>query len=377
MASQANTPSIPTTMRAWAHYTSGLPREVLHLTPNLPIPELKADEVLIKVSYAALNPGGPAIMNLMPMIFRTKPSIPEMDFAGTIIQFSSSVPTERDLNIGSRVFGNIPAGLHFTKGRGALAEYVVLPVDRIVAIPENMKDEEAAGLGIVGCSALALLDRANPKEGDSVLINGASGGIGTLLVQMAKEVVGEKGKVVALCSGKNVDVVKSLGADEVRNLSVQEEWIADEIQVIDYQKHDPVHKYLAEQYGNNQFDCIIDSIGINDLWVHCEPYLKPGKPFITIAISVPSYTWSSFLWMVRKIMSNTFKPKFLGGVNRPYAQQNGIANLEAMKRLARMVEEGKLKVLTDSIWSFDDVLLVGAVDDFGSWWCMLTYLLGL
>lgn len=151
-------------------------------------------------------------MNLGPMIFRTKPSIPEMDFAGTILSLGPSV---QNFIIGDRVFGNIPIGLHFNKGRGALAEFVVLPFDRVVGIPVGMKDEEAAGLGIVGCSALALIDRAGPEEGDRVLVNGASGGIGTLLVQMLKDIVGEKGKVVALCSGSNVEIVKGLGADEV------------------------------------------------------------------------------------------------------------------------------------------------------------------
>lgn len=60
-------------------------------------------------------------------------------------------------------------------------------------------------------------------------------------------------------------------------------------------------------------------------------------------------------------MSNSLKPRFLGGVNRPYAQTNGIASLKDMERLVRMVEEGKLKVLIDSIWSFDDVLQVSKI----------------
>lgn len=65
--------------------------------------------------------------------------------------------------------------------------------------------------------------------------------------------------------------------------------------------------------------------------------------------------------MVGTVMSNTWKPKFLGGVDRPYAQTNGIADPKNMQRLARMVEEKKLKILIDSIWSFDDVLKVSGI----------------
>lgn len=216
-AEPSTSPS-PNTMKAWAHSTTGLPAQVLHLKSDIKIPELKPDEVLVQVSYAAINPGGVVIMNLVPFFFRTKPSIPEMDLAGTIIASSPTPtnPSSRNLQIGTRVFGNIPVGLHVNKGYGSLAEYVAVPSDCVCPIPEGMKVEEAAGLGITGCSALALMDRAKGlKAGDRVLINGASGGIGTLLVQMVKEKVGKEGEVVALCSGRNVDVVKGLGADEV------------------------------------------------------------------------------------------------------------------------------------------------------------------
>lgn len=67
-----------------------------------------------------------------------------------------------------------------------------------------------------------------------------------------------------------------------------------------------------------------------------------------------------FYW-IRQTISNFFKPRFLGGVNRPYIQATGIANLRDMERLVHMIEEGKLKVLIDSIWTFDDVLRVSQI----------------
>lgn len=96
-----------------------------------------------------------------------------------------------------------------------MAEYVVVPEDALCLTPDGMKDEEAAGLGVAGCSALAFFDVARVKEGERVLVNGASGGIGSFVVQMARNAVGERGEVVALCSGRNAEAVRSLGASEV------------------------------------------------------------------------------------------------------------------------------------------------------------------
>jgi len=75
--------------------------------------------------------------------------------------------------------------------------------------------EEAAGLPVVGITALSVMDLARVKKGERVMVNGASGGIGSLVVQMAKQAVGEEGRVVAVCSGRNEGMVKGLGADEV------------------------------------------------------------------------------------------------------------------------------------------------------------------
>ena len=100
-------------------------------------------------------------------------------------------------------------------GRGVLAEYVVVPAENVVLKPEGMGWEEAAGLPVVGITALSVMDLARVKKGERVLLNGASGGIGSMVVQMAKQAVGEEGRVVAVCSGRNEGMVKGLGANEV------------------------------------------------------------------------------------------------------------------------------------------------------------------
>jgi NADPH:quinone reductase-like Zn-dependent oxidoreductase len=155
------------------------------------------------------------MMQLCPFLFRSKPAIPELDFSGTIVTSNSEVPEFRHLRPGTPVFGSVGVGPHLKAGIGTLAEYIVVPAERVVRKPDNMSFEEAAGLGVAGCTAVPLIKRAGLKKGDSVLINGASGGIGTMVTQLARDAVGEDGRVVAVCSGKNVEFVKMLGADEV------------------------------------------------------------------------------------------------------------------------------------------------------------------
>jgi NADPH:quinone reductase-like Zn-dependent oxidoreductase len=207
----------PSTMKGWLHSSAGIPRKVLKFSTDIPIPaSVHATDVLVKVSHAALNPGSSIIMQLCPMIFRTKPSIPEMDFSGTVVRTGPKVPVSRELIPGTAIFGSVPVSQHVASGKGALAEVVVVPAESVCLKPDNMPSDQAAGLPTAGVTALALLDCVKLKAGYKVLVNGASGGIGSMVVQMAKNSVGESGRVVGICSGKNLEMVKGLGADEVR-----------------------------------------------------------------------------------------------------------------------------------------------------------------
>jgi NADPH:quinone reductase-like Zn-dependent oxidoreductase len=91
----------------------------------------------------------------------------------------------------------------------------------VCVIPEGAGKDEAAGLGIAGATALSLIDGARLKAGEKVLVYGASGGCGSLALKLAKDAVGADGKVVAVSSERNFGMVKSLGADEVRNISTK------------------------------------------------------------------------------------------------------------------------------------------------------------
>lgn len=285
------------------------------------------------------------MMQLLPSFLHTYPSIPELDFFGTIAAVGSSVPASRGLVPGANVFGSVPVPQHL-RGAGALAEYVALEAGTVALAPGKATAEEAAGLPVSGCSALALMKAAKLERGMKVLVNGASGGVGSLVVQMAKNAVGPEGKVVAMCSGTNADLVKSLGADEV----------------VDYQAHAPVHKFLAGTYVEDKFDVVIDAYGVQDFFAHSAGYLKPRKQFVTVGIAFAEYTTSSLLYAVGQMMKNALLPSWLGGVNRPYAQITGMATLEGLESLRDMVENGQLRGVVDGVWEMENVLEVSCLN---------------
>lgn len=202
------------TMKAWIHTRAGLPSNVLALS-KIPKPTITSPtEVLVKVTHCALNPAGSIVMQLLPFIFRASPAIPEMDFSGTIVATGSNVP-EGQKTPGAHVFGSIPLAQHVKTTSGALAEYIALDHTAVVVKPSTVPLSKVAGLGIAGATALELIKAAKLKKGDSVLVNGASGGIGHLVMQMCRVEVGETGKVIAVCSRDNLEWLMQYGADEV------------------------------------------------------------------------------------------------------------------------------------------------------------------
>jgi len=203
-------------MRAWTHIRAGTPSSVLTLSPSVPLPTISSpNHVLVQVTHAALNPGASIMMQLCPFVFRSRPGVPELDFSGRIVAAGSGVAAARNLQPGTPVFGSVTVGPHLSSGAGALAEYVAIDAATVVRKPDGASFEEAAGLGVAGCTALVLVEKAGLKKGDSVLVNGASGGIGHIVIQMVKKKVGESGRVVGVCSGGNAEMVRTLGADEV------------------------------------------------------------------------------------------------------------------------------------------------------------------
>lgn len=206
-------------MKAWTYSSPGSPSAALTLNSSIPVPELRSPtSVLVRVSHCALNPGSTIAMQLFPSFVHSAPTpwVPELDFSGTVVSIGSKVSTiSSDLTVGAEVFGALPMSAHLKLGSGSLAEYLVVEAKFVVCKPPSATFAEAAGFGIVGCTSLLLVRRAGLKPGDKVLINGGSGGAGSLVVQLVRKEVGDTGKVVVVCSGNNADLVKDLGADEV------------------------------------------------------------------------------------------------------------------------------------------------------------------
>jgi NADPH:quinone reductase-like Zn-dependent oxidoreductase len=188
-------------------------------------------EVLVRVRAASVHVGDWILMTGTPYVMRlgtglSKPKnpVPGTDIAGTV---ESVGPQVRSLKPGDVVFGWCT---------GAFAEYARAPEDQLVKKPVNLTFEQAAAVGVSASTALQVLrDDAKVEPGQKVLINGASGGVGTFAVQIAKAFGAE---VTGVCSTKNLELVRSLGADHV----------------IDYTQQD-------FRDGAERYDVILDNVG--------------------------------------------------------------------------------------------------------------------
>ncbi|KAJ7454984.1 hypothetical protein B0H11DRAFT_2068564 [Mycena galericulata] len=332
-------PTLPQSQRAWTFSSWGLPREILTLNENyaVPPPPARAD-LLIRVSHVSLNPGCCVAMATIPPLVRRLVSgnttyVSEGEFAGVVHLAGPAAPAH--LQPGARVFGCMPVP-KLISGAGTLAEYFVIPAECVALVPPSMSWPEASGLAGGGQTAINMLLGANLHPGTRVLVNGGSGGVGTMVVQLVKA---QGAYVVATCSGANVELVKSLGADEV----------------VDYRANAPLPAYLAKKYGAQPFEYIFDTIGTQALFVHCAPYLKPDGLLVNVG------NFEGPVITVWHAMFNTYLPRIFGGVPRRYAMISTTPNGDKAAGLARMVEEGSLRVVVDEVFEFENALNVGAV----------------
>jgi NADPH:quinone reductase-like Zn-dependent oxidoreductase len=207
-----------------------------------PVP--RDDQVLVRVRAASLNPAdghmirGSTIGRLFGGLRKPRQTAFGIDFAGTIEVVGKNITQFKP---GDEVFG---------ASKGTLAEYVCAVERALVTKPDNITFEQAAGVGVAGLTALqGLRDNGKIAADHKVLINGASGGVGTFAVQIAKAFAAE---VTAVCSTRNLEMVRSIGADHV----------------IDYTKED--FTQTAERY-----DIIFDNVG-NHSYEERRRILKPN-----------------------------------------------------------------------------------------------------
>jgi NADPH:quinone reductase-like Zn-dependent oxidoreductase len=227
------TPANP--MKAIIHCEYGSP-DVLKLEDvEKPVPN--DDQLLVKVRAASVNPldltiHGPWLIR--PILGMRKPKDTRLgvDYAGTVEAVGKNPAAAGQFKPGDEVFG----------GRnGALAEYVCVLADRAVALkPANMTFEQAASVPVAAITALqGLRDKGKIQPGQKVLINGASGGVGTFAVQIAKSFGTE---VTGVCSTRNVDLVRSIGADHVIDYTKE-----------DFTKTDQRYDLIFDLVGNHSF----------------------------------------------------------------------------------------------------------------------------
>jgi NADPH:quinone reductase-like Zn-dependent oxidoreductase len=175
---------------------------------DAPVPPPAAGEVQVRVSFASLNPVDFKLRaGLLRLLGKPeRPAITGKDFAGTVSALGLSVSGFRP---GQRVFGSVNA----MGGAGACAEYVALGTDLLAPIPDAVSDEVAACLPVAsGTAYQALVTQARLRAGQSVLVTGASGGVGSGAVQIARSL---GARVTGVCGTANVEYVRSLGADPV------------------------------------------------------------------------------------------------------------------------------------------------------------------
>jgi len=313
-------------MRAITRRCYGAPGKVLALE-RIAKPKPGNGKVLIKVHAASVNPyewhtvsGKPYFMRLGSGLGAPQGMRVGYDMAGTIEAVGAGVTR---FKVGDEVFGG---------AYGALAEYAIAGEDGdIVAKPPEVGFDEAATILIAGGTALqALRDYGHLAPGQKVLINGASGGVGTYAVQLAKTFGAE---VTAVCSARNVELVRALGADHV----------------IDYTKQN-----FTE--GKEQYDLIVDNVG-NLPFLDLKRVVKPKGTIVTV--SGPKD--NAFLGPMTRIL----KQKMLSPFIEPQLVFF-VADVDAkdLQFLVGLMRDGKLKPVIDRRYPLEQA--GAALDYIGS-----------
>ncbi len=274
-------------------------------------------EVLVKVHAASVNPldwhymrGSPYVMRLGTGLGAPKDSRLGVDFAGTVEAVGRDV---KRFKHGDEVFGG--AG-------GAFAEYVTIREDRGLAMkPANVTFEQAASVPIAAITALqALRDKGRLKPGQKVLINGASGGVGTFAVQIAKSFGAE---VTGVCSTRNVEMVRSIGADHV----------------VDYTKENYTE-------SGQHYDLIIDNVGNHSLLANRQA-LEPDGIFVIIG--GPKGNWLGPLMSpIKALMLSPF-------VGQEFVLLLAKLDKDDLAILGDLMQEGKVTPVIDRRYRLHEV----------------------
>ncbi|MFK7803408.1 MAG: NAD(P)-dependent alcohol dehydrogenase [Anaerolineae bacterium] len=298
-------------MKAFVYEKYGSP-EVLQLREvNKPTP--KDDEVLVKNHAVSVNPldwhfmrGTPYFMRLMAGFFKPKVTRLGRDFAGEVEAVGRNV---KQFKPGDSVYGSC---------EGAFAEYVCAAEKYFAHKPANVSYEDAAGVPIAAFTALqGLRDTGKLKAGQKVLINGASGGVGTYAVQLAKSM---GATVTGVCSTRNVEQTRAIGADRV----------------IDYTQENFV------QTGD-LYDLILDNAGSRTIPEYMR-VLKPGGICIVIGFSM---SLMIRVGLFGRLISRRYGKKI--------TLMSAQTNQEDLVVMAQLLEKGDVRTIQDQSYPFEQL----------------------
>jgi NADPH:quinone reductase-like Zn-dependent oxidoreductase len=273
-------------------------------------PQPRDNEILVKVRAASVNPLDWHIMHGTPYIVRLDAGVGKpkdirlgVDFSGTVEAVGRDVTQFKP---GDAVFGGHD---------GAFAEYVAMRADRsVVPKPDNMSFEQAAAAPIAGLTALqALRDKGHIRAGEKVLINGASGGVGTFAVQIAKSYGAE---VTGVCSTKTLAMVRSLGADHV----------------IDYTAED--FTQLPQRY-----DLILDTVGSHSL-LQYRRVLTPHGILVVVGGPSTGLFIGPLVTPIKALLLTPF-------VSQRFEPLLAEFNPEDLRTLGQLMQSGKLTPVID------------------------------
>jgi NADPH:quinone reductase-like Zn-dependent oxidoreductase len=301
-------------MKAIVQVQYGSP-DVLRLK-DIDKPVVKDDEVLVRVHAAAVNIGDwhllrgvPYAMRLASGLLKPRREIPGLDVVGQVEVTGKNVEQFRP---GDEVFGWC---------RGAFAEYACAAENNLLPRPANLTFEQAAAVGDSAFTALAAVrDQGKVQPGHTVLINGASGGVGTFAVQIAKAF---GANVTGVCSTRNVDMVRSIGAD----------------QVIDYTKDDFTQ---AEQ----RYDVMLDLVGSRSLSA-CRRALTPRGTYVVVGVRDMG-RWFGLRRQTKALLLSPFVRQRM----RVFVVRHNREDLAVLKEL---VEAGKVAPVIDRRYTLREV----------------------
>lgn len=298
-------------MKAILQHAYGVPEKVLEFG-EVAKPEPKDDEVLVRVHASSVNIsdwffliGKPYVIRMAAGLFRPKHKVPGRDVAGTVEAVGAAVTRFKP---GDEVFGEMDLG--------AYAEYAAVPETVLGPKPANLTFEQAAAVPLAGLTALqGLRDSGKIQAGQSVVINGASGGVGHFAVQVAKAFGAE---VTAVCSTRNIEMVRSVGADHVSD-------------------------YTEEDFTESdaRYDLIFDLVGSRPLSAY-RRVLEPTGRYISCVGNIPLI----FATFLRSLFNKQY-------VVMPSAK----ATPEDLEALKEMAEAGKLTPVIERTYDLTEVPL--------------------